>query len=71
MTVEGFRASLATLHWSQRGLADVLGTHPAIVRRWATGEQALPPEVTRWLETLSSFVAERPLADGWQQSEVA
>ncbi len=41
---------LAALHWSQRGLADILGCSDSLIRSWATGRNPVPPSVTTWLE---------------------
>lgn len=67
MSPESLRACLAGLRWSQRGLADALNAHPTTVRRWATGEQAIPENVAEWLEDLARYVEQRPFPVGWRQ----
>ena len=54
MTPDRFRECLAVLHWSQRGLADILDTHPTTVRRMAIGAAAIPGNVGIWLEELAA-----------------
>jgi transcriptional regulator with XRE-family HTH domain len=53
MTPDRFRACLAALHWSQHGLARVLGVDEREVRRWASGAHAVPERIAVWLETLA------------------
>ena len=49
MTPDRFRACLAALQWSQRGLADMLHMDERQVRRWAAGA-AIPAETAAWIE---------------------
>lgn len=60
MTPDRLRASLAALHWTQRGLASILGVDERRVRRWATGEYPVPVDVAAWLETLAQFHERNP-----------
>jgi transcriptional regulator with XRE-family HTH domain len=50
MTPTRRRWCLDQLHWSQRGLADILGWAEGTVRGWMRGNQEAPPEVDEWLE---------------------
>lgn len=68
MTPDRFRECLALLHWSLRGLADILGTHPTSVRRWATGDGTIPANVAAWLEELAAVHAAQQLPAGWKQA---
>ena len=61
MTPTAFRAALAALDWTQRGLADLLGIHPTTVRRWALGEARIPEQIAAWLETLAAFHRAHPV----------
>lgn len=49
MTPDEFREALGRLHWTQRGLACILETHPTTVRRWAMGQSSIPKPVAEWL----------------------
>ena len=66
MTPDRFRACLDALHWSQRGLADMLRLHPTTVRRWATGHGIIPANVAAWLEHLTAAHEAAPLPEGWR-----
>lgn len=66
MTPDRFRSCLDALRWSQRGLAEALKTHPTTVRRWATGQGSIPPNVSAWLEELAAAHEARPMPEGWQ-----
>ena len=48
-----FRECLALLHWSQRGLAEILYCDDRLVRRWAHGSELVPESVVRWIEKLA------------------
>lgn len=50
MTPDRIRECLAMLHWSQRGLSDILRCDERRVRRWATGQYEMPEDQARWLE---------------------
>ena len=67
MSPDRFRECLTLLHWSQRGLADILDTHPTTVRRMATGDAAIPDTVAAWLEELAAAHRARPAPAGWQR----
>lgn len=71
MTPTALREALEVLRWTQRGLADVLGTHQTTVRRWATGQQEIPASVADWLDNLANFHRESPLPVGWNSKEAA
>jgi hypothetical protein len=60
MTAEELRACLDALHWSQRGLADILDRDPRMVRRWGSGHYAIPDDVAHWLGTLAAFHEQHP-----------
>ncbi|WP_215750648.1 MULTISPECIES: DNA-binding transcriptional regulator [unclassified Gluconobacter] len=66
MTKQEFAEALTALHWSQRGLAEILNTHPTTVRRWANGEQDLPDVVTQWLNELKRVLVDKPRPSGWE-----
>ena len=67
MTPDRFRQCLALLHWSQRGLAEILDTHPTTVRRMATGDASIPGSVAEWLEGLAAVHQARPIPADWQK----
>lgn len=52
MTPAALRTALEALGWSQRGLAALLGLDSRQVRRWASGEAAVPCDVASWLEAV-------------------
>ena len=60
MTPTELRAVLHTLHWSQRGLADVLQRAEGTVRQWARGALPVPPEVATWLRRLTHHANANP-----------
>lgn len=49
MTPSTFRAHLAALGWSQRGLADMLRRDERQVRRWLAGTAPVPPDAAAWI----------------------
>ena len=59
MTPDRFRACLASLQWSQRGLADLLEVNERQVRRWAEGA-IIPAPVAAWLVELADFHDSHP-----------
>lgn len=71
MTPEAFKHHLATLGWSQRELAQRLGRPNNTIHRWASGAQAIPPEVALWLTTLARLVAANPPPQRQEPSHVA
>jgi hypothetical protein len=50
MTPDRLRTFLAALKLTQGGLARLLGCDDRLVSRWATGQNAIPPGIARWLE---------------------
>jgi hypothetical protein len=59
MTSDRLREILAALHWSQRGLAAILGYDERQVRRWAVGAP-IPEPVAAWLERLGAVAQDAP-----------
>jgi hypothetical protein len=53
MTADRFRECLALLHWSQRGLAQILYCDDRLVRHWAQGSEPVPESIARWIESLA------------------
>ena len=47
-------AGLSMLHWSQRGLAEILYCDDRLVRRWAQGSEPVPESIARWIEQLAN-----------------
>lgn len=60
MTPDDFRECLALLHWSQRGLAAVLGRDERQIRRWASGDYEVPTNIAAWLARLAEFHRTNP-----------
>lgn len=60
MTPARLAACLATLRWSQRGLAAAIDYDDRLVRRWAAGERPIPAPVAAWLERAAAWHAENP-----------
>lgn len=60
MTPTQRRECLVALHWSQRGLADVLGWDESTVRRWMRNGGEAPAEIDDWLEKLAGFHMAHP-----------
>ena len=50
MTPARRRECLAALHWTQRGLADILGWNESTIRLWLNGYSEPPLAVDMWLE---------------------
>lgn len=67
MSPTEFREALAALHWSQRGLADVLDCDDRLVRRWASGEGAIPPDIAEWLKDLMVSHTAAPPPSSWRR----
>ena len=65
MTPERLTAVLEALHWSVRGLAVVLDEHETAVRRWVSGQTAVPRNVAVWLEVRARTAFSRPQPKGW------
>ncbi len=49
MTPSDFRAAVAALRWTYRGLADMVQVDERQVRRWAAGA-TVPPHIAAWVE---------------------
>jgi hypothetical protein len=49
MTPDQFRAAVASLQWTYRGLADMVQVDERQVRRWAAGA-TVPPHIAAWIE---------------------
>ena len=60
MTPTRLREALAALHWSQRGLAAILGVDERQVRRWAAGAYPVPERIAAWLEDLATYAEGHP-----------
>jgi hypothetical protein len=60
MTPDRFRKCLEALSWSGRGLADLLDIDERQIRRWSSGQYAIPPNIAVWLETLARFHEQNP-----------
>ena len=66
MTPTEFRAALASLDWSQRGLSVYLGlSSHTTVRRWSSGRCAVPAAVAEWLSQLAEAHDAAPYPAGW------
>ena len=61
MTPDRFRECLAALHWSQRGVAEILYCDDRLVRRWADGSEPVPEAVEHWIEELARAHQALPL----------
>jgi DNA-binding transcriptional regulator YiaG len=57
MTSNEFRAALEAVGYSQRGFATYTGSNERTVRRWALGEQDIPPWVPVMLELMERQTA--------------
>ncbi len=68
MTASRLREVLTILRWSQRGLAEALGCDDRLVRRWASGNASVPPDVADWLEQLGQAMAAHPVPAAWRRS---
>ncbi len=61
MTPTERREALALLHWTQRGLAAVLGYSEGNVRRWFRDPNAIAPaEVDEWLARIARSMLANP-----------
>ena len=67
MSPTRLRSCLAVLRWSQRGLADARGCDDRLVRRWASGEASVAPEVADWLERAAAFHLANPAPVEWKR----
>ena len=50
MSADRFRECLSMLHWSQRGLAEILYCDDRLVRRWAQGSEPVPESIARGIQ---------------------
>lgn len=62
-----FRATIARLGWTLRGLAAMLECDDRLVRRWASGETDIPPQIATWLFALDRAHQENPIPTDWRQ----
>jgi hypothetical protein len=60
MTPTRFRECLDALHWTQRGLARILGRPEGTVRQWARGAVQIPDDEAVWLEFLAIMHEKTP-----------
>lgn len=60
MTPKKFVNCLATIGWSMRRVADMLGVNEITARRWADGRYPVPEQVAQWLETLAATHHKNP-----------
>jgi hypothetical protein len=67
MIPDQLRAALRDLHWSQRGLAEILRCDDRLVRRWITGELTVPPDVAGWLQDLADLHSALPPPAAWRR----
>jgi hypothetical protein len=67
MAADWLRDALHELHWSQRGLAEILRCDDRLVRRWISGELAAPPEVVEWLQDLADLHSSLPPPAAWRR----
>jgi len=58
---------LASLRWTQRGLAAILECDDRLVRRWASDQADIPASVAAWLETLAQAHDAIPPPVGWKR----
>ncbi len=71
MSPSDLREALVALRWSQRGLAEALGCDDRLVRRWASGDAAVPADVAVWLLDLARVHAANPPPRTWRSRRVA
>lgn len=67
MTPARFNECLASLRWTQRGLAAILECDDRLIRRWAGGQADIPASVAAWLETLAQAHDAIPPPQGWKR----
>ncbi|WP_424138647.1 nuclease [Roseomonas chloroacetimidivorans] len=67
MTPTRFRECLDALHWTQRGLATILGCADTLTRGWASGRGTIPEPVAEWLEERARQAAETPPPEDWRR----
>src|SRR5262249_5350113 len=64
-----FRDCLDKMGWSQRQLAQHLQVPRSTTQRWATGDLAIPENVSDWLVVRAAHDAAHPMPDGWRSYE--
>ena len=60
MTPTDFCRRIAALGYSQRGFAAYVGANERTVRRWALGEQDIPPWVDTMLDLMERIPSAKP-----------
>jgi len=60
MTPERFRECLDITGYSTRFIAEKLGRDDRRIRRWSSGEMAIPSNVAKWLEGLAHYIETHP-----------
>jgi transcriptional regulator with XRE-family HTH domain len=68
MNTERLRECLSAIRWSQHDLARALDCSPRLIRRWASGDAAVPDVVARWLATLASTHVNHPPPTDWRSN---
>ena len=53
-------AALSTLHWPSSIAARVLSRNERTIRRWLSGQNAVPAEKLAWLEWFAGQMRENP-----------
>jgi hypothetical protein len=67
MTATELRQTLATIGWTQRGLAKALRCSHGLVHLWARDSAPLPAPVAAWLDTLATTHRAHPPPDGFRK----
>lgn len=72
MTPKRFKECLASLRWTQRGLAACLDCDDRVIRRWASESDpaSVPPDVAVWLEALAQVHEAIPPPQGWKKRQI-
>jgi hypothetical protein len=60
MTPDRFRECLDLLNWSGRSLAALLQVDERQVRRWASGDYAIPQQIADWLDRMGRLHEANP-----------
>jgi hypothetical protein len=61
LTAPAIAGLLARLGWSQQNLARLIGANRDLVRRWTSGERAMPSVVADWLRRTVAHRERHPL----------
>jgi hypothetical protein len=61
MTPARLAECLAALRWTKVALADAAALDERQVRRWATGQAAIPPAIAAWLERAVAWHEKNPI----------